>query len=235
MSGKVGLDLDRGPLHEMWSTPIDLYCERTSASFWAEPINAISNLAFLVAASAAFDIWRREGKGDRAILALISVAVAVGLGSFAFHTLATRGAMLLDVIPIGIFIYGYFLLALRRFLALSWPAALASLIGFIALSLGLASSVPREVLNGSSGYFPALAALYVFGWLLRGHATGRAMLVAAGLFTLSLIFRVVDLDACAVWPLGTHFLWHVFNAGVIYAVLRGAVAERQHPLSRESR
>lgn len=119
----------------MWSTPIDLYCERVTPSFWAEPVNALSNMAFLIAAYAAFDLWRREGKDDPAILALIVVVTVVGLGSFAFHTLATRGAMLLDVTPIGFFIYGYFLLALRRFLLLSWRVALALLVGFITLSL----------------------------------------------------------------------------------------------------
>jgi hypothetical protein len=218
----------------MWSTPIDHYCERVTPSFWAEPLNALSNVAFLIAAFVAFSFWRREGKGDPPILALIIVVAAVGLGSFAFHTLATRGAMLLDVTPIGIFIYGYFLLALRRFLLLSWPAALALLVAFIALSLALAS-VPREVLNGSSGYFPALAALIILGWMLRGHGAGQAMLVAAGLFAVSLIFRIVDLDVCAAWPLGTHFLWHLLNAAVLYAVLRGAIAERQHPFGQELR
>jgi hypothetical protein len=219
----------------MWSTPIDLYCERVTPSFWAEPVNALSNLAFLIAAFAAFDLWRREGKGDRPILALIVVTAAVGLGSFAFHTLATRGAMLLDITPIGIFIYGYFLLALRRFLLLSWLASLTLLIGFIVLSLGLSSLVPRQVLNGSSGYFPALAALIILGWMLRGHRAGQAMLVAAGLFVVSLIFRIVDLDICAAWPLGTHFLWHLFNAAVLYTVLHGAIAERKRPFGQELR
>ena len=219
----------------MWSTPVDLYCERITPLFWAEPTNALSNLAFLVAAFAAFQLWQREGKGDRPILALIVVVAAVGLGSFAFHTLATRGAMLLDVTPIGIFIYGYFLLALRRFLLLSWPAALVNLTAFIVVSVGLATLVPREVLNGSVGYFPALAALIVLGSMLRAHAAGRAMLIAAGLFVVSLIFRIVDLDICPRWPLGTHFLWHLFNAAVLYVVLRGAIAERRHPISQELR
>jgi hypothetical protein len=217
----------------MWSTPVDLYCERVTPSFWAEPLNAVSNIAFLVAAYAAYELWRREGKGDPAILALIVVVVVVGLGSFAFHTLATQGAMLLDVTPIGFFIYGYFLLALRRFLLLSWPAALSSLAGFIALSVALASYVPRDVLNGSSGYFPALAALIGFGCILRGHSVGSAMLFAAGLFVVSLFFRIIDLDVCARFPIGTHFLWHVLNAAVLYTVLRGAIAGRQHPLSQE--
>jgi len=214
----------------MWSSPIDLYCERVDPSYWAEPVNAASNVAFLIAALAAFRLWQREGKGDLAILALIVVAAVVGFGSFAFHTLATRGAMLLDVIPIGVFIYSYFLFALRRFLALPWAAALALLVGFVAISTALASWVPRSVLNGSSGYFPALAALIVIGWLIRNRDAGQAMLAAAGLFIISIFCRIVDLDVCSAFPLGTHFLWHLCNAGVIYIVLRGAIAERQHPL-----
>lgn len=215
----------------MWSTPIDLYCERLAPSFWAEPVNALSNLAFLIAAVAAFRLWRRDGDSDLAILALILVVVAVGLGSFAFHTLATRGAMLLDVGPIGVFIYGYFLFALRRFLSLSWPAALGLFAGFVALSTGLASWVPREFLNGSAGYFPALAALIGIGWLVRGSVVGQSLLMAAGVFIVALIFRIIDLDVCGAVPLGTHFLWHILNAAVLYTVLHGAIGEVHKPLA----
>ncbi|MFT2588559.1 hypothetical protein ACMWPQ_29155, partial [Escherichia coli] len=35
--------------------PVDLYCERLSTAFWAEPVNALSNLAFLLA---AYFLWR---------------------------------------------------------------------------------------------------------------------------------------------------------------------------------
>jgi hypothetical protein len=210
----------------MWSTPIDLYCERTDASFWAEPINALSNVAFFIAAGAAFRLWRREGGSDRAILALIVVAAVVGCGSLAFHTLATRSAMLLDVVPIGIFIYGYVLLALRRFLGLGWPVAIVVLIAFMAVSLGLATAVPREVLSGSSGYFPALAALFVIGWIRRDGTSGRMLLIAGCVFATAIALRIADLPLCGAIPLGTHFLWHFFNAAVIYLVLRGALATR---------
>jgi hypothetical protein len=157
------------------------------------------------------------------------VAAIVGAGSFAFHTLATRGAMMLDVIPIGIFIYGYFLLTLRRFLALSWFPVVAGSAAFAALSTALASWVPRSVLNGSSGYLPALAALAVVGWLTRSDASGRAMLIAAAVFVASLIFRIIDLDICGLLPVGTHFLWHILNAVVIYLVLCGAIEQRAVP------
>ena len=211
----------------MWSTPIDLYCERLAPSFWAEPVNALTNAAFFVAAWAAFRLWRRNGHGDRAIMALILAVVAVGLGSFAFHTLATRGALLLDVGPIGIFIYGYVLLALRRFLTLSWPLALGLLAGFIALSLGLAVWVPRPTLDGSAGYFPALAVLFAIGWPRRARVLGRALLLAGVLFAASIALRIADLPLCGAFPLGTHFLWHILNAAVIYTVLYGAISERQ--------
>ena len=107
-----------------WSEPLSLYCERVDASFWAEPVNALTNLAFLVAAAAAYAAWRRSEARDPFGLALIGVTVAIGLGSFAFHTLATRGAALLDVIPIAIFVYGYLLFALRRLFQLAAGPAL---------------------------------------------------------------------------------------------------------------
>ena len=34
---------------------IDLYCERLDSSFWAEPINALTNVAFIIA---AWGVWR---------------------------------------------------------------------------------------------------------------------------------------------------------------------------------
>ena len=33
-----------------WTDPIDAYCERLGPGFWAEPLNAWTNLAFLLAA-----------------------------------------------------------------------------------------------------------------------------------------------------------------------------------------
>ncbi|MGE0564443.1 MAG: ceramidase domain-containing protein [Pseudolabrys sp.] len=217
----------------MWSEPVDQYCERVSPAFWAEPVNAVTNLAFLLAALAAFLLWRRDGNRDWPVLALIVVVMLIGLGSFAFHTLATRGARLLDVVPIGIFIYGYLTLALRRFLGMPWTALILVLLAFIALTQLLASAVPREFLNGSSGYFPALAALIVVGALTHDRAIRTGMFAAAATFIASLAFRIVDLDICAAVPTGTHFLWHVLNAMVLYILLRTAVAAasgRQHPL-----
>jgi hypothetical protein len=200
------------------------YCERQSSAFWAEPANALSNLAFVIAVASAFRLWRRRGGADYPALALIIVTASVGVGSFVFHTVATRGAMLLDVVPIAIFIYGYFLLALRRYFRLSIVWATAITLGFAA---GSSFATTVDALNGSVGYLPALAALAIFAallWRPRGQrGTARALAVAALLFAISLVSRTIDRAICPAFPLGAHFLWHMLNACVLWLLLRAAI------------
>jgi hypothetical protein len=207
-----------------WSQPIDLYCERTDAAFWSEPANAVSNVAFLIAAAAAFLRWRRGDREDWPALVLILVVTAVGIGSFTFHTVATRGAVLADVIPIAVFIYGYLLLALRRFLHLPSIAAGAIVVAYAAAAQGLSALAPPRFLNGSVGYLPALAALIVVAAVAKEKDVRRGLAVAALLFAVSLALRTADIALCPAFPLGTHFAWHILNAVVLYILLRTAMA-----------
>ena len=43
---------------------IDIYCERIDTAFWAEPVNAVTNLAFILAALYG---WRLAAKRGRFI------------------------------------------------------------------------------------------------------------------------------------------------------------------------
>src|SRR5271166_984816 len=175
-----------------WFEPINLYCERTGSSFWAEPVNALTNVAFLIAAAAAFVLWRRSGGRDPLTGSLIAVTALIGIGSFAFHTLATRGAVLLDVIPIALFVYLYLYLALRRFLNLRLGVAVSILAAFVVFSRALSWIVPPGFLNGSHDYLPPFAALMIVGLLVRTDHTRRSILIAAAVFLVSLAFRTID-------------------------------------------
>src|SRR5215470_17331992 len=155
-----------------WSDPIDLYCERTSAAFWAEPVNALTNVAFLIAALAAWWIFRRKGGTDVFVLVLIALAATVGLGSFAFHTLATRGAALLDVIPIALFVHAYLLFALIRFVGLRLLAALLIVVAFFVAARVASGLLPAGILNQSGDYLPVLVALIVVGSVVRARPAG---------------------------------------------------------------
>lgn len=211
--------------------PVDLYCERLHAGFWAEPVNAVSNLAFFAAAAGAYLLWKREGKGDRFILLLIGLAVLVGIGSSLFHTFATRWGLFADAIPIAIFVVVFLVYTLRRFLGQS---AIATTI-WIALFLAAAAILPRLLppgfMNNSGFYFPVLGALLILGIVLRAKGgamrwVGGAYLCGAALFALSLSFRIVDPSVCAQFPLGTHFLWHSLNGALIYLMLWTVIKEK---------
>ena len=67
-----------------WFETIDGYCERIDASFWSEPLNAVTNVVFLVAA-----IWvlRREELNNTA-RALAFLLGMIGISSFLFHSVA---------------------------------------------------------------------------------------------------------------------------------------------------
>lgn len=204
-----------------WTTPINAYCERADQSYWAEPVNAISNVAFLAAAFAALWMWRRRGS-DVPELALIAIVFLVGIGSFLFHTHANRWSLMADVIPIMAFIYGYFFLALRRMVGLGVAATIAVLAGFFVLSSGFGALLPPGFLNGSGSYLPALFALVAVAGILQGtgHSAAGGLFGAAGVFVVSLFFRTIDHAVCDVFPIGTHFLWHMLNGLLLFLLIR---------------
>ncbi len=205
---------------------IDLYCERLGPGLWAEPLNAVTNLAFILAGILLVAALRRAEppvRRDPAILGLVALVFLVGIGSGLFHTFATVWAVLADVIPVALFILLYMYLALYRFAALPlWGA----LIG-VAIVLVLVAVMPLVFGFSVSTYGVALAAMLGVGGFLhfkRRHPAGRPILAAAGVFALSLAFRTADLPLCAALPVGTHFLWHLLNAVVLYSLTRTMMA-----------
>lgn len=206
---------------------LDNYCERVGPEFWSEPLNAVTNAAFLIAALAAYLIWRRRTPDDLPGLLLIGIVFATGIGSFLFHTFATRWASLTDVIPIALFIHVYLFVALKRFLGLAWWAALGIVIAFFAATpfLGQAAA---PLVGSSAGYVPALLAIFVVGGLFyrRNRALGAQVLVTGVVFVLSLTFRTLDEPLCDQLAFGTHFLWHIMNSVVLFLLLRVLISQR---------
>jgi hypothetical protein len=210
-----------------WTAQIDIYCERLGPGFWAEPVNALTNAAFLVAALAGARAASQAGLREVAPWALVGLAALIGVGSFLFHTFATPWAALADVAAIWVFVGLYLYVFATRVaglrplqLCLGAALALVALVGIIA-GLRRALGPSAAALNGSEQYAPALLALVVFAVLLgrRRHALAPLVTAIAALFTLSLAFRTADMHVCDALPLGTHFLWHLLNGTVIGLLL----------------
>lgn len=206
------------------------YCERIGDHLWDEPWNAVTNGAFLLAAFVAYRLWRRAGGHDRPVRFLILIVAAIGIGSFLFHTAPQPWTLAADVVPIQLFAFSYFALALARFVGLGPAATGLGTTAFLGFALGLgwaASAFLPPSLRGSAGYAAFLLGLWgMAGVLWRrdgSRQTARIIALAGLVFAVSLTFRTLDRPLCDSLPLGTHWLWHLLNALVLYGLLVAAI------------
>src|SRR5947199_2685038 len=152
-----------------WLAPIDAYCERIEPGLFGEPLNALSNISFFLAAAWAAKA-ARAARADWPVWLLISVVLLIGLGSLAFHVFANQWSVLADVVPITLFIYGYLAFALRRLLAMSWVGIAASLAVLFAADALIDRATPPGFFNGSGPYLPPLVASLIVALPLRARA-----------------------------------------------------------------
>jgi hypothetical protein len=195
---------------------VDGYCERVAPGLWGEPLNSLSNLAFLVAAVL---VWRLAAgnRVGRLLAGLIGLVLVAGT---VFHLLATRWAAVADSGAILVFALVYAVVFVREYWSPRWA--------WVAAPVFLALTVVTALLGGGL-YLSALIGLGVFAAVLafRRDAYWTHFAVAGAIFALSLSLRALDRDVCAYVPVGTHFLWHLLNGLVLYLVSRTMI--RQSP------
>ena len=189
---------------------IDGYCERLDPGYWAEPINAITNAAFVIA---ALVMWRRSA-GVPLARVLVVILFAIGVGSYLFHTHAQVWAALLDVIPILLFILVY-IFAINRDV---WEFGTWGALGLTAVFFPYAAAtVPLFGLlpiGGTAGYAPVPLLILIYAVLLRGREPelARGFVIGAGILIVSMTMRTIDEPLCELIPMGTHYWWHILNA-----------------------
>lgn len=212
-----------------YGQPVDIYCERLDASFWSEPINAITNLAFIIAAILAFKLWKTTSPNDRPVKALILICALVGIGSFLFHTLATTTAVYFDIIPIAIFIHYTVFLVFHRVFNMKWWWSIIGVFAFVGFSMLIISYFGRATFNGSMQYVPAFLLLLFISIICywKKFSPAKEFLIAAFTFLISITCRSVDASICESFPLGTHFLWHTLNGVTMYYVMKGIINSRE--------
>jgi len=209
---------------------IDIYCERLDGSFWAEPINAITNIAFVLAAIYGLYLAIHHKKMTPLTAILIFLTAAIGIGSFLFHTYAQPWAATADVTPIWLFVLTYVIATCERYLHLPPLRSLINiillLIAIAALTAGLfALPIDLSFMNGSEQYLPALVAIVAFLFILKraDHPATPYIFAVLCIFALSVTFRTLDSHLCHHTPFGTHFLWHSLNGLMFAVLLRGMI------------
>jgi len=204
------------------NTSIDIYCERVSADLFAEPINFLSNIAFIV----AFYILLRRLKdlsfGDKSLkkypTILIYIILFIGLGSFLFHAFGNLWSAIADTLPIMIFILIYLYIAVRFYLKQNNFVAAAALIIFLSLNVFLGYVGIEEI----SSYLTALFAMLLISVisLMRNEIEiSKWLFISSIIFIISLTFRQLDNFACSYMSVGTHWIWHISNAILLYSLV----------------
>ena len=194
-----------------WFEAVDGYCERVDAAFWSEPINAVTNAAFLIAAIWS---WRRP---DLPVMArvLTVILALIGNGSFLFHTFAQTWAGLADVLPILMFILVYIYVATRDYFDASRGVSLLAVVGFFPFAAGIGWLISDwEYLGLTRGYVPVPILILIYAYLLRRKLpdVARGLTIGVGILIASMGARWADEPLCHMHPMGTHFLWHILNA-----------------------
>lgn len=209
-----------------WFGPVDAYCERQAQGFGGEPLNMLTGLAFLVVGLMA--LRRAPSGADRMLalaLALVGVASAVQHGFALVITVwADLAANILYLVLLGS-------LMLRRLAGISAPAAILSASAMVlAVNTAPAGPALRAVSPILADTFFLLLLILAGSALALRHArpeTARGFAVAAMLLAIGLPFRLLDGGLCPVWPIGTHWIWHLLNAAsatlVLAALARQAV------------
>lgn len=199
-----------------WSAQIDIYCERTEFTYWAEPVNALSNVAFLIGAA----VMMRRLRGARLPLgwALAWTMVAIGVGSYLFHTHATRWASALDVGAIAVYILIYIYAANRAYWRLRplWAGlGAAAFVPWVAATGPIFDALPFFGISNAYWSVASLIALYAVALWRRAPATARGLALGALALAVSISLRSVDMAVCATVPVGTHVAWHLINGAML--------------------
>jgi len=204
-------------------TYLDAYCERAGdPSLWGEPLNALTNLCFIVAALlAGRQLLKTPPMFKVDLWLLVFFLFAIGVGSGAWHMVPTNHTVLMDVIPITLFINAYLLSALKRLLGLGWVKVGAWWGLYFVAGLLAQVILPADLLNGTIMYVPTFLTLVVLTYAVhkRDAGQGRIFLKVLGVWALSLVFRTIDPLICEHFPYGTHFLWHALNGWVLWRLL----------------
>ncbi len=193
-----------------WTAQIDGYCERVDFTFWSEPLNAITNVAFMIAAI----IMYRRTAGLPMGRVLSVVLFIIGIGSALLHTFATQWASLSDVVPIVVFILAYIFVAFYAYVGLNtaWSAvAVLMFFPFAYVTIPLFQKL--DWLGFSAAYMPVpilIAGMGMYLWN-KNRPTAIGLLIGVAILLASLTFRTLDLHVCDSVPIGTHFMWHILN------------------------
>lgn len=200
-----------------------IYTETDLANFPVEPWNTFSNVIFLIALIYFAKKTKLDCKKHYFLVWSLPLLGIGFIGGTIYH--ATRSSniwLIMDFVPIALLSLAamcyfwwhifyrklYVILAvlltslLPRFFIWSLDIDRNYIISLSYVSMGLALCLPITVLS------------FQHKWL-NWHLTVIAFLF----FSCAVFFRLVDKMSGFIFPMGTHFLWHLFGGCAVFCLM----------------
>ena len=192
---------------------MDFYCERTNGQIFNEPVNAISNIFFIIVSLSLIKILRKNQSNKIYYIQPILIFF-IGIGSFLFHLNPNIITLYSDVIPIFLFSLSFIFFFNRDVININYLNNALLFLLFFFLFLFITPKINYEILNGSEFYFANYFFLTMYTiWLyLKKSDFFQLLLLGFIFFNLSILLRSLDNHICEYFSIGTHFLWHFLNA-----------------------
>lgn len=213
-------------MDELFS-PIDsgpIYKETILGRWPVEPWNTVTTVFFLIIVIYWYFKIRQDWRRHKLIFAVLPLIGIGALGGFLYHSYRNNIVwLLMDWLPIVInanVATIYFWRALGK----RWDFSVA------ATYLPLLVSIPMRkmgqtnmivVMSVSYGILALSVILPLFLYTRRmNYRHGWTLMAGVISISLALFFRTFDSDPMmAMFPMGTHFLWHTFGAFTCYFVI----------------
>ncbi|MDP9249385.1 MAG: ceramidase, partial [bacterium] len=191
------------------------YCESLIGNILSQPLNAISNVAYFVAAFIAYRYLRQQKATKLFILpALLGV---IGIGSAWWHIANSYVGDMLDTYSIALFASVVTIIFLTKIT----KSKVVVTAFFVVLLFLVFLAETLAVWNGSLPYVVLLGGFLITGIFYKKKfpSTKLIFLSASLTFLAAITVRSVDIILCPYIPTGTHFLWHILVATLGYQII----------------
>ena len=193
------------------------YCERSSLDFFSEPLNSLTNFFFILVSIILLYQYPKRNK----YIALI--IFFIGVSSFLFHTIPISLFGLLDIFFIMTFIVFYICFLMKLFFNYSLISSIIYAHIFLIICYIFGKILDDTILGTTAFYIPIVLIIYLFYFLSKKRQNllnSNLIQISALVFSLSTLFRFLDLYLCSNISIGTHFIWHILNSLTLFLLAK---------------
>lgn len=196
-----------------------MYAETNPEQFIVEPWNAVSSLLLILPAI----FWAIQLKNRYREYPFITFCMPLlflgGLGSALFHGFRVHPFFLyMDVLPTAILTLALGIYFWTQATGRWWIGVGIIILSIIVRMWAFSAFVPHTASNISYA-ITGLVMFFPLGYILfkTNFQKSTTIVLVVCCFALSLLFRETDAWEKQIFPMGTHFLWHIFSAiGAFY-------------------